>query len=201
MPHYTTVMNQLLQLVPRHEFDRIVEEHGGNLNVKKFKCFQQFTVMLYAQLRSLDSLREIETSLGAHRLRWYHLGLETVKRSTLADANTARPWQIYEALYYRLLQRCQSFDPKHRFKVPNPVICRDATVIELCLSLFPWANYQNTKGAVKLHCQMDYAGYLPTHIVVTTARRHELKVMQEGDFSLPPDSIVLIDPIRTSKSS
>jgi hypothetical protein len=161
--------------------------------VKKFTCFQQFVVMLTAQLRDLDSLRDIESAFGAHHSRWYHLGLTTVKRSTLADANTSRPWRIYEALYYKLYERCRSFDPRHHFKVPNPIFCRDATVIELCLSLFPWANYQNTKGAVKLHCQLDYSGYLPMRIVVTSARRHEFKVMQEEDFPLEPDSILLMD--------
>ena len=193
MPHYNTVMNQLLGLIPRHEFDRIVREHQADRNVKKFSCFQQLVVMLLAQLRGLDSLREIETALGVHKSRWYHLGLKTVKRSTLADANSSRPWRIYEGLYYRLLERCQSFAPRHRFKIPNPIVSMDATMINLCLSVFPWSNYQNTKGAVKLHCQLDYAGHLPTRVVVTTARRHELKVAQEEDFPLRPDSIALFD--------
>lgn len=193
MPHYTTVMNQLLQLLPRHEFERIVGEHQADRNVKKFSCYQQLVVMLLAQLRGLDSLREIETTLAAHQSRWYHLGLKTAKRSTVADANTTRPWRIYEALYYRLLERCQSFNPRHRFKIPNPIVSMDATIINLCLNVFPWANYQNTKGAVKLHCQLDYAGYLPTRIVVTTARRHEVRVVQEEEFPLQPDSIVLMD--------
>lgn len=193
MPHYSTVLNQMLHLIPRHQFERIVEEHEGDRNVKKFTCFQQFVVMLFAQLRGLDSLREIETALFAHMSRWYHLGLRSVKRSTLADANCSRPWHIFEALYYKLLERCQQFNPRHRFKIPNPIVSMDATVIELCLSLFPWSNYQHTKGAVKLHCQLDYSGYLPTRIVVTTARRHELKVVQEEDFPLEPDSILLID--------
>ena len=193
MPHYSTVMKHLLDVVPRHEFERIVHEHGGDRGVRKFSCFQQLVVMLFAQLRGLDSLRDIETSFAAHRARWYHLGLRTVKRSTLAEANYARPWQMYESLYYKIYERCRSFDPKHRFKIPNPVFCRDASVIELCLSLFPWSNYQNTKGAVKLHCQLDYAGYLPMRIVVTSARRHELKVMQEQRFALEPDSILLMD--------
>lgn len=193
MPHYTTVLNQLLNMIPRHEFEQIVREYGGDGNVKKFTCFQQFVVMLTAQVRGLDSLRDIETAFAVHQARWYHLGLKTVKRSTLADANTSRPWQIYEALYYKLYERCRSFNSRHRFKLPNPVFCRDATVIELCLSLFPWANYQNTKGAVKLHCQLDYSGYLPMRIVVTSARRHEFKVMQEEEFPLVPDSIMLMD--------
>ena len=193
MAHYNTVMNQLLDLVPRHEFGRIVREHGGDRNVKKFSCFQQFAVMLFAQLRGLDSLREIQTALGAHQARWYHLGLKTVKRSTLADANTTRPWQMYQELYHQILHRCQRFAPKHKFKVKNPIVSIDATMISLCLSLFPWSNYQNTKGAIKLHYQLDYNGYLPTRIIVTSARKSELKVACEGGFSFEPDSIVLMD--------
>ena len=193
MPHYNTILSELLRLVPRHQFEQIVREHDGDRNVRKFSCFQQLTVMLFAQLRGLDSLREIEAAFSVHQSRWYHLGLKTVKRSTLADANCSRHWRIYEALYYRLYERCQSFDLKHRFKMPNPVVSMDASVIELCLNLFPWSNYQNTKGAVKLHCQLDYSGYLPTRIVITSARRHELKVAQEEDFPLEPDSILLID--------
>ena len=193
MPHYSTVMNELLQLLPRHQFERIVKEYGGDVNVKKFSCFQQLVVMLFAQLRGLDSLREIETALGVYRARWYHLGLKTVKRSTLADANCSRPWRIYEALYYQLLQRCQSFNPKHHFKVSNPIVSIDATMINLCLGLFPWSNYQNTKGAIKLHFQLDYAGYLPTCMVVTDARQSELKMALEGVFPFKPDSIVLMD--------
>ena len=193
MPHYNTVMNELLNLVPRHEFERIVKEHGGDTNVKKFSCFQHFVVMLFAQLRGLDSLREIETALGVYQARWYHLGLKTVKRSTLADANCSRSWRIYEALYYRLLHRCQSFNPKHRFTVPNPIVSIDATIINLCLGLFPWSNYQNTKGAIKLHFQLDYAGYLPTCMVVTDVRQSELKMAMDGVFPFKPDSIVLMD--------
>ena len=188
MAHYSTVMNQLLDLIPRHEFDRIVSEHGGDVSVKKFSCFQQFVVMLFAQLRGLDSLREIETALGVQGARWYHLGLRTVRRSTLADANTHRPWRMYEALYYRLLKRCQSFAPKHHFKVPNPVVSVDATMINLCLGLYPWSNYQNTKGAIKLHYQLDYAGYMPTCMVVTDAKQSELKLALQGVFSFKPDS-------------
>lgn len=193
MAHYNTVMNQLLDLVPRHEFERIVKEHGGDRNVKKFTCFQQFAVMLFGQLRGLDSLREIQTALDAHRARWYHLGLKTVRRSTLADANTTRPWQIYQALYHQILQRCQSFAPKHEFKVPNPIVSIDATMISLCLGLFPWSNYQHTKGAIKLHYQLNYDGYLPTRVIVTDPRKSELHVACEGGFSFEPDSIVLMD--------
>ena len=193
MPHYNTVMSQMLQMIPRHDFNQIVRTHNGDRNVKKFSCYQQLVVMLFAQLRGLDSLREIETALGAHWNRWYHLGLKSVKRSTIAEANYTRSWEIYRELFYRLLERCQRFNPTHRFKVPNPVVSIDATTIQLCLGLFPWSNYHNTKGAIKLHYRLDYAGYLPTRIVVTDARGSELKLARQGVFELEPDSIVLMD--------
>jgi hypothetical protein len=193
MPHYNTVMSQMLNLIPRHEFDHIVRTHDGDRNVKKFSCYQHLVVMLFAQLRGLDSLREIETALGAYSNRWYHLGLKSVKRSTIAEANGTRPWEIYREFFYRLLERCRSFNPKHRFKVPNPIVSIDATTIQLCLGLFPWSNYHNTKGAIKLHYRLDYAGYLPARIVVTDARGSELKLARQGAFELEPDSIVLMD--------
>jgi hypothetical protein len=193
MAHYNTVMRQMLDLIPRHEFDHIVRKHKGDRNVKKFSCYQQLVVMLFAQLRGLDSLREIETTLGVHWNRWYHLGLKSVKRSTIAEANCTRSWEIYRELFYRLLERCRSFNPKHDFKVPNQVVSIDATTIHLCLGLFPWSNYHNTKGAIKLHYRLDYAGYLPRRIVVTDAKGSELKLARRGVFDLEPDSIVLMD--------
>jgi hypothetical protein len=182
MPHYNTIMNQILHLVPRHEFDSVVRKHNGNRNVRKFTCQQQLAVMLFAQLRGLDSLRDIETALESFKHRWYHLGLKSAKRSTIADANCSRPWEMYRELFYLLLARCRKFDPQHCFDVPNPVVSIDATTIQLCLGLFPWSNYHNTKGAIKLHCRLDYAGYLPARLIVGDARSSEIKLARRGGF-------------------
>ena len=121
MAHYTTIMNELLNLIPRHRFETIVSNHGGNRYVKRFDCWNQFTVLLYAQSSGKDSLRDIEQAFMVNSNRLYHLGLPAIKRSTLADANTNRNYCIYENLFYRFLERCKDITPKHKFKFKNPL--------------------------------------------------------------------------------
>ena len=192
MAHYTTIMNELLNLIPRHRFETIVSNHGGNRYVKRFDCWNQFTVLLYAQSSGKDSLRDIEQAFMVNSNRLYHLGLPAIKRSTLADANTNRNYCIYENLFYRFLERCKDITPKHKFKFKNPLYSLDATVIDLCLSTFPWAKFRTTKGALKLHYQFDYSGNIPSFLVVTDAKQHEVKVAKK-DFDLIPDSIYCVD--------
>jgi Transposase DDE domain/Domain of unknown function (DUF4372) len=191
--HHNTIFNQLLHLIPRHQFDRLVVEHCGDRYVKSFTCWQQFMTLMYAQLRGKDSLRDIETSLKAQSARWYHIGLTSVKRSTLADANNARDYRVYEGLFYRLLERCQSITPRHKFRFKNPLLSLDATLIDLCLSVFPWARFTRTKGALKMHALLDHSGMLPSFVTITDARRHEVKVARETALPLIPDSILSVD--------
>nr|ADI87671.1 transposase IS4 family protein [uncultured Nitrospirae bacterium MY2-1F]ADI87748.1 transposase [uncultured Nitrospirae bacterium MY3-11A] len=193
MGHYNTIYNQLLQLIPRHQFEALTERYEANRYVKYFTCWQQFITMLYGQIRGKDSLRDIETSLKSQSHRWYHIGLKDIKRSTLSDANNRVDYRIYEELFYLLLQRCKEVTPKHKFKFKNPLYSLDATVISLCLSMFPWAKYRARKGALKLHYLYDHSGNLPSFIVVTDGRQHEMKVMKENDFPLVPDSIISMD--------
>jgi hypothetical protein len=161
--------------------------------VKYFTSWQQFITLLYAQVRSKDSLRDIQTSLKAQSNRWYHIGLQDIKRSTLADANNRRNYRIYEDCFYGLLQRCKNITPKHKFRFKNPLYTLDATVVDLCLSLFPWAKFRKRKGALKLHYLYDHGGSLPSFLVVTDAKQHEIKVAKEQDIPLVPDSILSID--------
>ena len=151
MSHHNTIYNQLLQLIPRHQFEGLVKEYAGNRYVKYFTCWQQFITLLYAQIRGKDSLRDIETSLKAQSSRWYHIGLKNIKRSTLSDANNQRDYRVYEGLFYRLFERCKSVTPRHKFRFKNPLYSLDATVIDLCLSLYPWAKFRKRKGALKIH--------------------------------------------------
>jgi adenine-specific DNA methylase len=111
MAHYSTVFNQLLQLLPRHEFEKSVSARNGDRYVKYFTCWQQFITLLYAQIRSKDSLRDISTSLNSQAQKWYHIGLTKVSRSTLSDANNRRPHEVFEHLFYKLLQRCKDLTP------------------------------------------------------------------------------------------
>jgi len=189
-------MYQLQTLIPRHRFESLVNGLLGNYYVKHFTCWNQLTVMLYAQASGKDSLRDIQNSLLAQGDKLYHLGIKSVRRSTLADANRKRPFHIFEQLFYELLDRCKSITPHHRFKFKNPLHILDATLIDLCLSTFPWAKFQTTKGALKLHYQYNHAGQIPTFMVVTEGKRHEVAIASSC-FPIISDSIYCVDKAYT----
>jgi hypothetical protein len=193
LSHNNTIFNQLLQIVPRHDFENLVAGHQGDRYVKGFHCWQQFITMLYAQIKGHDSLRDITTALSAHQGKLYHIGLGSVARSTLADANEKRDWRIFEGLFYHMLEHCRSVTPKHKFRFKNPLYSLDASLIEVCYSMFPWARYRATKGALKIHCLLDHRGCLPSFLVVTEGNRYELRVAKELDLPLLPDSILSFD--------
>ncbi len=193
MTQVGTVFSELLKLVPRYHFDKAVNSHQGDRYAKSFTSWKQFITLLYSQITRKDSLREIETGLLAQSNRCYHLGLTRVCRSTLADANNRRDFRIFEELFYHLLGRCKNLTPKHKFRFKNPLYSLDASTIDLCLSVFPWAKFRKTKGAIKLHCQYDHSGALPSFMVITDGKHHEARVVKEHAFPLKPDSIVSID--------
>lgn len=193
MSHINTIYNQLLQLLPRHQFETLVKRYDGDRYVKYFTCWHQFMTLLYAQVRAKDSLRDIQTSLSAQSDRWYHVGLKAIKRSTLSDANGSRDARIYEEFFYKLLDRCKDITPKHKFRFKNPLYTMDATVIDLCLSMFPWAKFRKKKGALKLHYLYDHSGSIPSFLVVTDAKQHEIKVAKQHNLPVVPDSIISID--------
>jgi len=190
--HSNTIMNQLLTLLPRHQFDQAVSDFGGDYYVKKFSTWNQLTTMLYAQASGKNSLRDIQTALGTQEPKLYHLGLPAVKRSTLADANAKRDSRIMERLFYRLLERCQAIAPRHQFRFKNPVRCFDSTTIDLCLELFPWAKFRQTKGAVKLHCQLDLRGQIPSFVVMTDGKCSDIRAVRSF-LDIIPDSIYVVD--------
>ena len=193
MGHNNTIFNQLLQLIPRHDFENLVSQYDGDRYVKEFTCWRQFITLMYGQIKGRDSLRDIVTGLRSQRNKWYHIGLQNVSRSTLSDANNNRDWRIFEGIFYRLLDRCQAVTPKYRFRFKNPLYSLDSTMVELCLSLYPWAKYRKTKGALKIHCLLDHRGCIPSFVVVTDGRRHDVKVAQDMDLPLKPDSILVMD--------
>lgn len=147
MGHFNTIMSQLLVHVPRHDFQNLVSRWGGDRYVKRFTTWNQLVSLFYAQAGDKQSLRDIQSGLIAQSPKLYHLGLTgAVAKSTLSDANAARDWRIYQGLFNILLQRCRSLSPRHKFKFKNPLKTMDSTVIELCLSMFPWAKFRTTKG-------------------------------------------------------
>jgi len=149
--------------------------------------------MIFCQLGQAHSLREICGGLATSLGKMVHLGMKKApSRSTLAYANEHRPWQLYEKLFFHMLSLCQSqFGGKHKFRFKNKLLSFDATLIALCLSLFDWAKYRRTKGAIKLHLLLDHAGYLPQFVNVTAAKVHEVKILQK--LTLDPGTIIVFD--------
>jgi len=196
MGKINTIMLELLKLFPRYEFEKLENRYNGNYYTKYFTGWQQLVTLLFAQAGGKNSLRDIETSLSVHYSKWYHIGLKGIKRSTLSDAMQNRPYEIFEGIFYKLLEKCKSVTPRHRFKFKNPLYSLDSTVIDLCLSIFPWATFRKRKGAIKLHYLYNHSGSLPTFMTMTDGKIHDIRVAKSSeklDFTLLPDSIISID--------
>ena len=193
MNKYSNVFGQILQLFSRVEFERLVMETGAERGAKGFTCWQQFTAMLFCQLGRALSLREICGGLASCLGKLRHLGVKSAPcRSTLSYANEHRGWQLYRQIFYQLLKRCQAAAAgKKKFRFKNKLFSLDASVIELCVSIFDWAAFRQTKGAIKLHLLLDHEGYLPVFAHVTEGRVHEVNIAR--GLSFPKGSIVAID--------
>src|SRR3989339_12306 len=191
----TTVLNQLLNLMPHDQFDGFVGQHKADKYVKKLTCWNQLTILLYAQATGKDSLRDIEKGLSVWGSRWYHLGLETAARSTLAKANERRPFLIYESLFYEILKKCKNLSfGTAPFPFKNDLYAIDSSTINLCLSLFPWARFQKEKGAIKLHTLFNIRSQIPELIEITDGKTNDLTPMQELDLSkYAPGTIFIFD--------
>lgn len=185
MANTTIVLNQLQHLLPLREFESFVGQHNADRYVKHLTCKNQLSILLYAQATGKDSLREIQTSLTIRDSTWYHLGLETAARSTLAKANEKRPSQIYESLFYKLLEKCGSFSSgtATTFSFRNDLRAIDSTTIDLCLSMFPWARFHHEKGAIKLHTSFDVRSQIPDLIELTDGKTHDITALKNIDFS------------------
>jgi hypothetical protein len=185
-----------LKLIPRPDFDAAVHKHGAERNAKGFTCWGQFVAMLFCQLGSVNSLRDITNGLAASEGKLRHLGLPAApKRSTLAYANAHRPSTLFEDLFYRMLEmarsQAQQSGIRHKFRFKNKLLSIDATTIELCASAFDWAQFRRTKGAVKLHLMLDHDGLLPCYGVITDGKQHEVTVTRQWEFA--PGTILVFD--------
>jgi putative transposase len=147
--------------------------------------------MAMAQLAGRSSLRDIVDNISSQAHRLYHLGSAKLSRSSLSRINEGKPYALYEALFGKLLSRCQGKAPGHDFRFKNPLYSLDATTIDLCLSVFPWADFRTTKGAIKLHVGLNHAGYLPEFVTVTDGKTHDVTVGRA--LRIPRGSIVAID--------
>ncbi len=191
MAHYNTVFSQLLKLIPRHEFETLAKQHHSGRSFRKASRWSQFVTMAMGQLSGRKSLRDIVENVSAQTHRLYHLGSAKLSRSNLSRINENKPYALYEALFGKLLKRCQGVAPGHQFRFKNPLYSLDASTIDLCLSVFPWAKFRTTKGAVKLHVGLNHAGYLPEFVTLTEGNKHDVTIGRILNF--PKGSIVAID--------
>lgn len=185
---------QMLALIDRTAFARAVRHHQAERGAKGFSCWDQLVSMLFCQMGSAHSLREICGGLATALGKLVHLGVRrTPTRSTLAYANAHRPWQLYESVFYDLLRRCQvlAATKRRRFRFKHPLRTLDSTIIELCAQVFDWARFQRTKGAIKLHLQLDHQGCLPCWALVTEGDVNDVRVAQTLTFA--PGTIVVVD--------
>ena len=192
MAHHNTVFAQLLRLLPRHEFEAEAREHQYGQGLRVMSRWAQFVALGFAQLTGRQSLRDIVSNLSAQGRKLYHLGVTTaVSRSSLARVNAEQPHTLYEALFGRLLSACQQRAPRHGFRFKNKLYAVDASTIDLCLAIFPWASFRRTKAAVKLHVGLDLAGHLPSFVSVTEGKTGDVKVARTWTF--PKGSVVVAD--------
>ena len=192
-----TVFSQLIDFLPSYEFRRCVDRYQGNYKVKNFSCWDQFLCLAFAQLTYRESLRDIETCLRAAGEKLYHMGIRAkVSRNTLAHANEIRDWRIYHDFARVLIKQARELHQNDPLKVQldQTAYALDSTVIDLCLSLFPWAKFRKRKGAVKLHTLLDLRASIPTTVIVTTGAVHDVNIMDELFWE--PGSIYVMDRSR-----
>jgi hypothetical protein len=174
------IFSQLMEHLPMHTFRRCVQRYRGNHKIKSFSCVDQFRCMAFAQLTYRESLRDIEACLRAQQNKLYHMGIRGgISRNTLANANKTRDWRIYAEFAQSLIHIARKLyvDDDFGVELNNTVYALDATTIDLCLSVFPWAHFRSTKGAVKLHTLMDLRGNIPTFIHVSDGKLHDVNVL------------------------
>ena len=188
------VFSQLMDFLPKHEFDNCVRRYGGNQRIRKFSCYDQFLCMAFAQLTYRESLRDIETCLRAMEPKLYHAGIRgKVSRSTLADANEGRSWRIYADFAQVLIGIARQLYSNDDFglELDQTVYALDASTIDLCLSLFPWAKFRKRKAAVRLHTLLDLRGNIPTLVIITPGRVHDVNILD--DLVFEPGAIYVMD--------
>jgi len=193
MQYFNTIFGQTVSFLSKYHFDAVVGQHAGDHYVKKYSAWNELVVLMYAQATGKDSLREIETGLQTHEGAWYHLGIKSVKRSTLAEAHERRSYKIFESTFYDILEHCKSITPRRRFNFKNPLYALDSSSIELCLSLFPWAKYRTTKGALKMHTLFNVRTGIPEFIRVSNGKRADVTEARERFNVLEPESILVFD--------
>jgi len=188
------VFAQIMEHLPRYEFDKYVKKYKGNHRVRKFSCYDQFLCLAFAQITYRESLRDIETCLNSHHEKLYHIGFRgQISRSTLADANEKRDCLIYQEFAYHLISIARKLyqNEKLAIDLDYSLYAFDSTTIDLCLSLFPWAHFRKTKAAIKMHTFLDLRGSIPTFISLTTGKIHDVSILDI--IPLEKDAVIAMD--------
>ena len=191
MSNNTTVLNNLLSHLDRSCFEKAVREHGGDLRIRTMSTFNLLKTLIYGQVTSAFSVREIESSLAINSAKLYHAGLNSVKRSTLCDALKKRDHRIFEKTFMALVDKARLIAGSHGRRFKNPLKIIDASTIELCLSRFDWAKFRTTKGAVKIHLKIDGDYLYPEQVKLTTGAVHEVNEM--ASLCKNPGDIYVMD--------
>jgi hypothetical protein len=193
MVRCASLFSQLVALFSRGQFYHLVKEHRAERYGKGYSSWDHFVAMLFCQLAQAKSLREICGGLACTTGKLRHLGMkEAPNKSTLSYANAHRPWEMFRDLFYATLDLCKAAAPKKgKFRFKNKLLSLDSTTIALCLSLFPWAEFRRTKGAVKLHLLLDHDGYFPTYAYISNGKKHDVTIARK--VPLPSGSIVTMD--------
>lgn|SRR6185312_3934566 len=189
-----SVFSQLTDYLSWFQFQECVERYRGDYKLKSFSCWDQFLCMAFAQLTYRESLRDIEACLRANQTKLYHMGIRgRISRNTLAHANSVRDWRIYADFAHLLIQQARALyrDEEFGLALQQTVYALDATTIDLCLSLFPWAYFRKRKGAVKLHTLLDLRGNIPTVIIITHGLIHEVNILDQLTFE--PGAFYVMD--------
>lgn len=179
------VFAQIMEYFPRYEFQKCVEKYEGDRRIRSFSCWEQLLAMSFLQLSGTESIRMLILGFEVHQNKLYHLGFSGrgIARKTLHDANEQRDWRIYQDFAQHLMTRVQSLytsdDTPFDFELENPVYALDSSTIDLCLSLFPWAFFRKTKSAIKIHTLLDLKGNIPTFVVITDGKTHDVHMLDE----------------------
>ena len=188
------LFSQLMDFLPKHEFNKCIHRYRGNYRARYFKCYDQFLCMAFAQLTGRQSLRDIETCLRAMQSKLYHVGLRgNVSRNTLAKANEKRDWRIYADFAQVLIRRARKLYAQDDFgiQLEETAYVFDSSTIDLCLSLFPWARFRQRKAAIKLHTLMDLRGNIPCFIRITEGKTQDVNLLDE--LVLEPGAFYIMD--------
>lgn len=196
MVRSASLFSQLLEQVPRHEFAKLVNKYQAEYGAKGFTCWSQFVSMVFCQLAHADSLREICNGLACCLGKLVHLGVRRgPSKSNLAYANSHRPAELFEGLFWTMAQRFRTQGHlgtrKHKFRFKNKLLSLDSTTISLCLSLFPWAEFRRAKGGVKAHVLLDHDDYMPSYVLISRAKLHDSKILAK--LRLNAGSIIAMD--------